>query len=573
MSLPNIKDHGVIDGDLNKVSDSCAENLYKRIDSAKDLESFFPNIKYLEKKLKVFVYQHYNKIFTPQQLIITWVKSSIYKNDIIVNFLSLKPGTKSIWRTSNLRIIFIFGYLNFFIGIIGKILFLITKNLISMIFVKFIKKKNIVKSNRFNQVKNFHQDGVLFFPHNGVVTTGQPPSDHFYSSELNSPFHPSKIMHLEYDYRVNIEYEKKKMKKYLNTNNVHYERFVIGNLSWRDVYRFVIKIFPFKIFFQHKNIRENLIYYFIILNAYVAFKRYYTAIKPYKNSKIALVGYDILFPKELSLALDSLNIKTVAIEDRFVNIHFNNYSYIFDTILTISKSSTEIIKTSEKFITNNIFQVGQVRTDHFFENKLMQSKYKARVVVLDSHIEKDPKSEKFYTYLNWKNDISFRNEILSLAEHNPEIEFIFRGKNFNWYQNEGHREVILKTNRLSNVNVDTEFSTAHWRSYHLCNSADLIIARPTSLAEECVSKGLNLIVMDYGINFTTTVSKFYPEILKEYYCHSLEELHKMFYFWIDNKYVLTGEMKNKIKKEIFSNLTDGKVKKRIQKYLKKIYYS
>ena len=206
MSLPNIKDHGVIDGDLNKDSDSCAENLYKRIDPAKDLESFFPNIKYLEKKLKVFVYQHYNKIFTPQQLIITWVKSSIYKNDIIVNFLSLKPGTKSIWRSSNLRIIFIFGYLNFFIGIIGKILFVITKNLTSMIFVKFIKKKNIVKSNRFNQVENFHQDGVLFFPHNGVVTTGQPPSDHFYSSELNSPFHPSKIMHLEYDYRVNIEY-------------------------------------------------------------------------------------------------------------------------------------------------------------------------------------------------------------------------------------------------------------------------------------------------------------------------------------------------------------------------------
>ena len=572
MSLANIKDYGMVDGDWNKISDKCVENLYDNIDISKDLQLFFPNIKDLQKKLKLFIYQHFNGIFTPQQLIITWLKSSVYKNDIVVNFLALKPGAKSIWRSSNLRIVFIFNYLNFFIDIVGKISVTLTKYLIKIVILKFINtKKNNNLSDRFPESINFHQKDVLFFPHNGVVTTGQPPSDHFYSDEPDSPFHPSKIIHLEYDYRLNIELEKERMKKYFNTSTIHYKRFVIGNVSWKNVIHFIIKLFPIKKLFQYKNIGNNIIYYGIILNAYVTFKRYCNAITPYKDVKIALVGYEILFPKALALALESFNIKTVSIEERFINIYFNSYSFSFDTLLTVSEFSSEILKTSDKFLTNNIFPVGQVRTDHFFNNEFMKSKYKARVVVLDTHIENDPKSEKFYPYLNWKNDISFRNEILSIAEHHSEIEFIFRGKNFNWYKNEGHREVISKTDKLPNVSVDTEYSSDHWRSYHLCDSADLIIARPTSLGEECVSKGMNVIVMDYGINFTTAVSKFYPKILKEYYCHSFEQLNEMFEFWKEHKYTLSNDIKNQIKKEIFSNLTDGNVKERVRKHLKEIY--
>ena len=214
-----------------------------------------------------------------------------------------------------------------------------------------------------------------------------------------------------------------------------------------------------------------------------------------------------------------------------------------------------------------------MRTDHFFDNDFLQSKskYQTRVVVLDSSIVNDPESEKFYPYLNWKNDLNFRNEILSIAEHHSEIEFIFRGKNCNWYINEHYSEIISKIDRLTNVSVDTDYTMDRWKSYHLCVSADLIIARPTSLAEECVSKGRNVIVMDYGINFTTAISKFIPEILRQYYCHSFEQLNEMFEFWKKHEYILSNDIKNLIKKEIFSNLTDGKVKERVQKNLKEIY--
>ena len=122
----------------------------------------------------------------------------------------------------------------------------------------------------------------------------------------------------------------------------------------------------------------------------------------------------------------------------------NNYTFSLDTLLSASESSSKIIKNSDRFLINNIFSVGQVRTDHFFDKDILQSKYKARVVVLDHHIENDPEDQKFQPVLNWKNDINYRNEILSLAELNPEIEFIFRGKNYNWYNNKYHHLVKLK---------------------------------------------------------------------------------------------------------------------------------
>jgi hypothetical protein len=268
--------------------------------------------------------------------------------------------------------------------------------------------------------------------------------------------------------------------------------------------------------------------------------------------------------------LESLNIRTIAIEDRFLNGYFNNQTFILDTHLSISHTASKKKIISERFLANNIIPVGLPNTDRFFDKNIIKSKYKKKVIVLDYHIEIDFERQKFHPILNWKNDINFRNEILSLAESNPKIEFIFRGKNSDWYKSMIHKNIILKTNKLPNVSVDTDYSSNYWRSYHLCASADLIIARPTSLAEECISGGLDVIVMDYGINYKTQVSRFLPKLLREYYCYSFDQLNNKFSFWKKNQYVVKKELKIKIKKQIFSNLTNGKVKLRIENYLKKI---
>jgi hypothetical protein len=571
MSSQNIKNLGVIDGDFNKISNKCVKNLYQNVDILENLESFFPNIKDLKKKLKLFFYEHFDQLLYKEYFIIVWLNSSVYKNTIIINLSPLKPGTKSIWLSSELKVIFIFNYLSYFINSAVNILINFFKYFIKNIYVKLkIIKANTKLNNKLSENKNYYKNNVLFFPHCGVVTFGNPCKDYFYSNQMDSPFHPSKIIHLEHDPRVNTEFEKNKMKKYFKTNFIYYERFRNTHIPWLAILHFIIKIFTSIKLFKYKNLGSNLLYLYIVFFAFVIFKRCLRTLEPYKSAKIALVGYQWLFPKALALSLESLNIRTIAIEDRFLNGYFNNQTFILDTQLSISHPATKKKTISERFLANNIIPVGQPNTDHFFDKNIIKSKYKKKVVILDYHIETDFESEKFQPILNWKNDINFRNEILSLAESNLKIEFIFRGKNCDWYKSMIHKNIILKTNKLTNVYVDTDYSLSHWKSYHLCASADLIIARPSSLAEECISRGLDVIVMDYGINYKTHVSRFLPKLLREYYCYSFDQLNNKFSFWKKNQYVVKKKLKIKIKKQIFSNLADGKVKLRIENYLKKI---
>lgn len=572
MSEHNLKDIGVINGDLNDIAKKCVDDLYQDVDTTIDLSFFFVNIQNLQKKIKLFFYEYFDSLYYSQIHVIAWLESSVYKNSIIFNVSSLRLGAKLIWKHSNLRVFFILNYLTFFIGTLDKATIFFFKYLVKITFIKFKNiKKNNIKINLLQENSSMNQNEVLFFPHNGAITFGNPPRDYFYSNQIDSPFHPSKITHLEYDYRLNVKLQKERMKDYFNTNLIHYTFFTNTHFPLKNVISFIIKIFSTIRNFNFKNIGNNLLYFYILLTSFLIFIRCCKSLEIYKKAKIALIGYDILFPKALSLSLESLNIKTIAASERFIIPYINKHSFNFDTVFSISDSQSKKIIDSNRLLANNIFPVGQIRTDHFFDAHNLRSNFKERVLILDFNIEADFELEKFKVDTNWKNDINFRNEILSLAEDNLEIEFIFRGKNCDWYKNKYHKAVIKKVDSLPNVSVDTDYSYNYWQSYHLCASANLIIARPTSLAEECVSKGMDVIVVDYGINYTTTVSKFLPKILRQYHCHSYEELNEMFSHWLKNKSILPKEKKNQIKKMIFSNLTDGKVKLRIQKHLKEIY--
>jgi len=571
MSKIKLNDLSIINGDGNKVSNYCAKNLYENLDYYIDFSKFFPNIKNLNEKLKVFIYEYYDELFIKQQLIIKWLEFSNYKDNLILNLSSLKPGSKSFWQKSNLKIIFIFNYFSFFTNFIIKLNFKVIKKITQLFRYKFkiLKKKNNFK-NKYSIANN--PCDVLFFPHSGVVSFGHPPKDYFYSDKIDSPFHPSKIIHLDYNCIKDLEEEKKKIKRYFKIDFIFFERLKNSYLPWYGAIKLIIEILKKTNKFKFKNLGSNILFYSIIFMRFVVFSRYCKSLEPYSSAKVALVGYEMLFPKTLALALETLNIKSISVTERFQAIYKNNKTFIIDTLLSISHSSSKIIQNSERFLAKNILPVGQVRTDHFIYNNVLKSEFNERIVILDYHVENDSESQKFKTILNWKNDKNFREEIISLAELYPDKEFIFRGKNCDWYKNKIFPDIIAKVDKLPNLKVDQDYNHNHWKSYHLCASANLIIARPTSLAEECVSKGYNVIVMDYSTNYRTAVTNFLPEPLKEYYCHSYKELLQMFEFWNHNKYILSDKKKNEIKKNLFSGFTDGNVKTRIQKYLN-IFYS
>lgn len=570
MTEQKFDDLSRVNGDANKISNFCVNKLYENVNHLKKLSKFFPNINNIDEKMKLFFFQYYDELFPSQQSIIAWLEASIYKDNLIINLSALKPGTKCFWRKSNLKVLFILNYFNFFINLISSLLLTIFKKTLSVL--RFYYKNNQKNNSSLKKSYNVnHLSDVLFFPHSSVVTFGHPPKDHFYADKIHSPFHPSKIIHLDLNEIKNIDLEKNRMKKYFQTDFIYYERLVNTYFPWYDVIKILNEILKKIIKSKFKNLGHNILYYGIILKSFIVYKRYCKSLEPYSSAKIALIGYEMLFPKALSFALETLKIKSICITERFQAQYKNNKTFLVHTLFSISNNSSKIINESERFFANNIFPVGQVRTDHFFDNCKIKSKYKEQIVILDYHIENDLEAQKFKTILNWKNDKNFREEIFHLAENNPDKEFIFRGKNCNWYKNKMYSDLISKVDKLPNLRVDTDYSKNYWMSYHLCASADLIIARPTSLAEECISKGYNVIVVDYGLNYITAVKNLLPKQIKEYYCNSHQELIYKFQYWNKHKYILPNEKKIMIQKNLFSNLTDGNIKIRIQKLLNKIY--
>ncbi len=177
-----------------------------------------------------------------------------------------------------------------------------------------------------------------------------------------------------------------------------------------------------------------------------------------------------------------------------------------------------------------------------------------------------PGGQRRMPVLNWENDYSFRREILQLADKYPEVEFIFRGKNDDWRCNDYFKDIVQQVDRSKNVRVDTNYKT--WNhAYHICSEADLIIAKPTSLAEECMSNGMNVLVADYGSNYSEGISILYPYTDRGNYCQSFAELKNKFEFFMENGYVLTPVEMKKMNTELFDGLTDGNVRRRVQENL------
>ena len=163
----------------------------------------------------------------------------------------------------------------------------------------------------------------------------------------------------------------------------------------------------------------------------------------------------------------------------------------------------------------------------------------------------------------------FRKEIYRLAKDFKDYDFIIRGKNDKWTKIEYFHDILDEWNNTPNISIDADYSEFYW-SYELCNNSDLIIARHTSIADECISKGFEVIIHDYGINYSYYMREIYPEIPGINFCHSYKELKNFVKIFDKNGYITDQELKNNIINTFFDGLSDGNVQTRIHQYLDEI---
>ena len=457
------------------------------------------------------------------------------------------------------------SFLDSAFGVLRK--YLSAGNLRNIIFAK-LKSKKIQDDQQGFSIKevNVEDFKVAYFPHKGIFYGKLFVKDHFYNEKNDSPFFKSNILHISLnektkDFMFNCF-------KYYNENGIPYIDSSDLSCSNRKLLADCIKLMSN----MHLNVLYDIYKYgldfmLMALRAYCKLKLYCSIVSHLKNLKVALVGYDVLFPCELSVALSLSGVKVCASQERLIQAFYPQTYLIFDYYFVASEVVMERgLKNShiEKCI-----PVGLVRVDKLFEyekKNIFDEKYdvikKTRKIVL---------ALDFHLPLNDIEDISrsagkvvqarqFYNDLINLSIDFPSLYIIIKGKLIEPYRSHYIADIVERINSIDNI--ATELNLEKYDPYYISEKADLTIACHTSLADELLAAGRKVIfykVSDYMelyFNYDNL-----PIIVGDYdgLRHHVKNYLKGIY--------LNEEIINKIKKKFYGNCYHGNVRKNIQSTL------
>ena len=282
----NYMEPDVFNGDYRKQIKINVDNISNSSGLLSKLYLFFPNIESIDMKSKVYLHRYISGDFLQHEKTIHWLENSSYKDKYIINFISMSPGMKYFWRNSNLRVFNIFNYTSFFFGIFIKKIrafIFILKKCITYFFV--VRKKKFQTEIMAEKTDNKVYE-VLFFPHDGLnmFRSGHPPKDHFYSKDIQSPFHPSNILHLEYDKRTDVEQEIPHIKKYLKVDQINYKKLIVNKIKIFSALKFLLKLFFHTSWLNKGGFGNKLIHIAVISTMYNNFISYKNSISLYSEA-------------------------------------------------------------------------------------------------------------------------------------------------------------------------------------------------------------------------------------------------------------------------------------------------
>ncbi len=120
----------------------------------------------------------------------------------------------------------------------------------------------------------------------------------------------------------------------------------------------------------------GFLYVFYALFVFARIKQLYLTFSRFKNLKFALVGYDYLFPRSLSMALSLLGAKICASQERLIIAFFPDNYLVLDYYFV----GSDIVKKSclKTSAIDHFVPVGLVRVDKIFEyekKQILDEKY------------------------------------------------------------------------------------------------------------------------------------------------------------------------------------------------------
>jgi len=420
---------------------------------------------------------------------------------------------------------------------------------------------------------DFSKYEVLFFPHQGVAYGDLFLKDQFYMSDPSCQFHRRNILHIEYRKLADEETNKNIVSFYKENNIQHcyipdFKLFDLMDILFHNLGRFLNR----NIFKRNGSFLKAI----LVLYIYYQYSGYFRFLSKFKNAKIALVGYDVLFPKILSMALSAKGITTIATQERLMLSYYDNYNIMLDYYFVINESIKDIIYSNMASYVKTVVPIGPIRSDSLngfkkksYNPKIVDKKNKL-VVAYDLHSVKDYFEAKSSPEINWENNLIFYNDLIKLAKDFPGIHIIIRGKNDIWCSLPVFAAVYEEIMNIPNIEINRDYSEKDI-SYKLAAQADIIIAKHTSIGDEALACGIPVLFHDYLQNMKQMVSSVFNYDNYPVFVYSYNDLKSRMRDFINGTDPLNSDLLEKMKMDFFSMPENGTVKERLHTRLNSIY--
>jgi len=449
---------------------------------------------------------------------------------------------------------------------------LVTKNVDTAIqaILHFIQKKDLTGKNNkgstdLKKMTFKNRSHVAFVPHQGLSYGNLFQKDLFYSSRTDSELHPERLLYIDYSGWPNPS-----EKLHWVCMGNHRQSLLLNiRRALATVSKGILHIRRFR----------HILGLLILARFYVVFQSFSTKLDAYPDIRLAFIDYEILCPKELLLSFESKGIQTVAVQERF-SFAFNNLfvSIVATHYLCDSPFAARHIKESPLNCIDNYLPVGQYRSDNLLKLKeslpptiIKNARTNGLKIItaLGFHTHIKWQNSKTDPLLNWRAHKQFLEDMIRLSSEIPDIFIILRYKEIDWISLPIFADLIKEIKSISNITISTDYEKSYV-SYDLCAHSDLIIAKHTSLADECLSVGIPVLFHEYTHNTERLVADAFDYAPTRIMCFNYPELmERASVILIGTPNDMTEDYEY-LRREIYGGLGDGRTKERIHQHINEL---
>lgn len=462
-----------------------------------NLGGYFKNIAQLEKKLRLAVVS-LTKYHDLGEVAFFLKGEVAYENIYFIHTSILSY----ILRSNGVRNADKFNHLLIPSEELQKILNKI-KTLLTKLF--FIFKKNSAAD--YKEIKNSSKKTTAILFDQVINSTNLFTKQHYFSDNPKSKLNPKKVLCL-----------------ILNRQKIAQQEALDNKLILIDIYK-IYKLGNFLSIFslfcseiKHIKSTKELPGLFLLLKFYLSYLGWKNFLIKYPDIKNIIYDYDITLDKLLSLAIESLNIKSLALQERGSSSFGSAYGVISDTFFYSGRLYMEYGNKNKSFICKEEIAFGQWRTALFY-SKHLPNFYSLNFKNLSDKTIHDFDSvicclglfiSEENSFSLYGNPAAIENFLLQIKEAALTFinhAFILRMKIL------GNNDRLFIINYFSGVNnffICDDYSRFNI-SYTLCKKADIILSLQTSLAEESIAVGKKVIMLNSTYNCKSICKEIYPD--------------------------------------------------------------